>query len=73
MSNHNVIIRYLTTTDEDAMHFFQRMYPTDWRFFYDHWKNNGIEPNRAKAYCEMELSKMVIAKLRERPPTAMAK
>ena len=66
MSNKPVIQRYLDSTREDPQHLFQRMYKEDWRFFYEHWKNNGIEPNRVRAYCESELSKMVIQDLRRR-------
>lgn len=71
MTNQPVIERYLAKTGEDAQHFFQRMYREDWQFFYKHWKQSGIQPNRARVYCENELSKMVIARLREQPPSAM--
>lgn len=59
-----VIERYLYKTQGNAQALFQKVYPNDWRFFYDDWKKTGSEPNRARAYCETELSRMVIQELR---------
>lgn len=63
-NNQPVVQKYLDKTKEDAQHLFQRLYKEDWAFFYNHWKNGGIEPNRVRIYCETELSRMVIQELR---------
>lgn len=62
--NVGVIERFLYKTQGNAETLFQRLYPQDWRFFYDDWKKTGREPNRARVHCETELSRLVIAELR---------
>lgn len=63
----DVILKYCAKTGECPKHLFQRLYPIDWAYYHNEWRAKGVLPNRARLYCEIELSRLVLARLRRRP------
>lgn len=60
------IERYLYETGHNAIELFKRLYKNDWEWLYDEWNKKGVEPHRVRTFCEAELSRLTLQRLRQR-------